>query len=56
MLRIDPPSENRGLRNILVAEATFLDTSRMQPRYAGSESGAGYFIELFTANIRDGNP
>jgi hypothetical protein len=28
----------------------------MQPRYAASESGAGYFIELFTANIRDGNP
>ena len=48
--------ENRGLRNILVAEATFLDTSRMQPRYAASERGAGYFIELFTANIRDRNP
>jgi hypothetical protein len=52
----DRPQQNRGLRNILVAEATFLDTSRMQPRYAASESGAGYFIELFTANIRDGNP
>jgi len=56
MLRIGPPSENRGLRNILVAEATFLDTSRMQPRYATSERGAEYFIELFTANICDRNP
>ena len=56
MLRIGPPSENRGLRNILVAEATFLDTSRMQPRYAATERGAGCFIELFTANIRDLTP
>ncbi len=47
---------SRGLRNILVAEATFLDTSRLQPRYATSERGAGYFIELFTANICDRNP
>src|SRR2546428_4327022 len=57
MLRIGPPSENRGLRNTLwLKPLSLIPRECSQGIIATSERGAGYFIELFTANICDRNP